>query len=222
MMPSCLSILFRALRIEWRETKRTLFPPTPIETGLFLFFFLLYGCIGYRMLFHTELIDVPNGGAGSYLGYDNLFHLHTRGGAFDISHPFFGIFHLLKTLLTILLTTLFKEKTSGIICLTLMNLLITGGLVLIYRYLKQIVRISSRRALLLTGFTGCFSRPLSYHSPQNLIRSPFPARLLTTNAFQGIHADRIYKRPDDPLSLFPVWRNNNHQRCQTGNGPVPE
>ena len=32
----------------------------------------------------------------------------------------------------------------------------TGGLVLIYRYLKQIVRISSRRALLLTGFTGCF------------------------------------------------------------------
>ena len=136
MMPSCLSILFRALRIEWRETKRTLFPPTLIETGLFLFFFILYGYIGYRMLFHTELIDVPNGGAGSYLGYDNLFHLHTRGGAFDISHPFFGIFHLLKTLL--------------------MNLLITGGLVLIYRYLKQIVRISSRRALLLTGFTGCF------------------------------------------------------------------
>lgn len=38
MMPSCLSILFRALRIEWRETKRTLFPTTPIETGLFLFF----------------------------------------------------------------------------------------------------------------------------------------------------------------------------------------
>lgn len=37
-----------------------------------------------------------------------------------------------------------------------MNLLITGGLTLIYRYLKQIVRISSRRALLLTGFTGCF------------------------------------------------------------------
>lgn len=58
MMPSCLSILFRALRIEWRETKRTLFPTTPIETGLFLFFFLLYGCIGYRMLFHTQKTKV--------------------------------------------------------------------------------------------------------------------------------------------------------------------
>ena len=53
MMPSCLSILFRALRIEWRETKRTLFPTTPIETGLFLFFFLLYGCIGYRSMYPT-------------------------------------------------------------------------------------------------------------------------------------------------------------------------
>ena len=68
MMPSCLSILFRALRIEWRETKRTLFPTTPIETGLFLFFFLLYGCIGYRMLFSygTDRCT-PTGVAGSLL-----------------------------------------------------------------------------------------------------------------------------------------------------------
>ena len=46
MIPSYLSILFRALRIEWRETKRTLFPPTLIETGLFLFFFILTGISG--------------------------------------------------------------------------------------------------------------------------------------------------------------------------------
>lgn len=153
---SCLSVLFRALRIEWRETKRTLFPPTWTEAGLFLFFFLLYGWIGYHMLFYTNLIDVPNGGAGSYLGYDNLFHLHTRGGAFDVSHPFFSLFHLLKTLLIILLTTLFKEKTAGIICLFMMNLLVTGGLVMIYRYLKQIALLRTLRALLLTVFTGCF------------------------------------------------------------------
>lgn len=156
MILDLLSILLRTLRIEWRETKRMLFPPTPIESGIFLFFFLLYGCIGYRMLFHTGLIDVPNGGAGSYLGYDNLFHLYTHGGAFDISHPFFNLFHLSKSLLIFLLTPLSKEKTSGIICLILMNLLITGGLILIYRYLKQIVQISSKRALLLTEFTGCF------------------------------------------------------------------
>ena len=217
MIPSCLSILFRTLRIEWRDTKRTLFPPTPIEVGLFLFFFLLYGCIGYRMLFHTELIDMPNGGAGSYLGYDNLFHLHTRGGAFDVSHPFFNIFHLLKTLLIILLKTLFKEKTSGIICLILMNLLITGGLTLIYRYLKQIVRISSRRVHGMLLHNCC---PVIHNG--NLSVLLFPARFLAINAIQGIQADRIYKRTDYPLPLFPLRRNNNHQCSQTRNSPVSE
>lgn len=139
-----------------RQTRRTLFPTTWIEAGLFLFFFLLYGTIGYQMLYQTELIDQPNGGAGSYLGYDNLFHLHTRGGAFDISHPFFSLFHLLKTLLITLFTSLLKEKTSGIICLIITNLLTTGGLVLLFRYLKQIVQLTTRRACLLTLFCGSF------------------------------------------------------------------
>ena len=206
MIPSYLSILFLALRIEWRETKRTLFPPTPIEAGLILFFFLLYGCIGYGMLFHTELIDVPNGGAGSYLGYDNLFHLHTRGGAFDVSHPFFGIFHLLKTLLIILLTTLFKEKTSGIVCLMLMNLLITGGLVL----------VTDR----VHGMFLHDSRPVVHDRILSVLF--LPARLLVVNAFPGIQTDRIHKRTDHSLPHFPLRRYNDHQRSQTGYGLVPE
>lgn len=155
-MPTCISTLLRGLRVELRETRRTLFPTSWTEAGLFLFFFLIYGTIGYQVLYHTTLIDIPNGGAGSYLGYDNLFHLHTRGGAFDVSHPFFNFFHLLKTLLITVFTTLLKEKTSGIICLTITNLLITGGLVLLYRYLRQIVQLPIRRALLLTVFGGSF------------------------------------------------------------------
>lgn len=156
MILTCLSTLLRGLRIELRATRRTLFPPSWMETGLFLLFFSLYGWIGYNLLYHTSLIDILNGGPGSYLGYDNLFHLHTRGGMFDLSHPFFGLFHLLKTLLIILFTTLLKEKTTGIICLLLMNLSTTGGLVMLYRYLKQIVQISTRRAFTLTFLTGCF------------------------------------------------------------------
>ena len=156
MIPTCISNFFRALRIELREVWRTLFPISLIEILLFLFFFSLYGFFGYNMLFKTPLIDVPNGGAGSYLGYDNLFHLFTRGGAFDISHPFFSVFHLLKTLLITLFTTLLKEQTRGIICLFGMNLLTTGGLILTYRYLKQIAAISTRRAFMLTVFMGSF------------------------------------------------------------------
>ena len=109
MMPSCLSILFRALRIEWRETKHTLFPTTPIETGLFLFFFLLYGCIGYRMLFHTELIDVQRGSGKLLRLWQSIPSPHARR---SIRHQPSLFRHLpfVETLLTILLTTLFKEK----------------------------------------------------------------------------------------------------------------
>lgn len=156
MIPSCISNIFRALRIELREVWRTLFPVSFMEIILFLFFFMLYGFIGYNMLYKTPLLDVPNGGAGSYLGYDNLFHFFTRGGAFDISHPFFSVVHLLKTLLINLFTTLLKTETRGIICLFGMNLLTTGGLILTYRYLKQIVLLSTRRALMLTLFMGSF------------------------------------------------------------------
>lgn len=153
---ACISTLLRALRIEMREVKRTLFPVSFTEIALFLFFFLIYGFIGYQLLFQTELIDVPNGRAGSYLGYDNLFHLYTRGGAFDISHPFFSLFHMLKTLLITLFTIVWKEKPGSIICLILTNLLTSGGLVLIYRYLKQIAALATHRALLLTLFAGSF------------------------------------------------------------------
>lgn len=156
MIPTCIIDVFRALRIEGREVWRTLFPISFMEIVLFLFFFTLYGFIGYNMLYRTSLIDVSNGGTGSYLGYDNLFHFFTRGGTFDICHPFFSVFHMLKTLLINLFTTLLKTETRGIICLFLMNLLTTGGLILTYRYLKQIVQLSTRRTLMLTLFMGSF------------------------------------------------------------------
>ena len=215
MMPSCLSILFRALRIEWRETKRTLLPTTPIETGLFLFFFLLYGCIGYRMLFHTELIDVPNGGAGSYLGYDNLFHLHTRGGAFDISHPFFGIFNPVDNPVQRENFRYYLPDTDEPV-----DNRRTGP--------DLSLPEADRPDLFPAGTVTDRVHGMLFHDRCLIIHHRilsvllFPARLLTINAFQGIHADRIYKRPDAPLSLFPLWRNNNHQRSQTDNGPVPE
>ena len=172
------------------------------------------------MLFHTELIDVPNGGAGSYLGYDNLFHLHTRGGAFDISHPFFGIFHLLKTLLTILLTTLFNFRYYLPDADEPVDNRRTGP--------DLSLPEADRPDLFPAGTVTDRVHGMLFHDCCLIIHHRilsvllFPARLLTTNAFQGIHADRIYKRPDDPLSLFPLWRNNNHQRSQTDNGPVPE
>lgn len=156
MKLTCISTLLRGLRVLMRQTWRTLFPCSWMESVLFLFFFLLYGLIGYNMLYHSDLIDVQNGGAGSYLGYDNLFHYKTNGGGFDVSHPFFSLFHFVKCLIVTPFEIYFGEKSRGVICLGLMNLLVSGGLVLLYRYLKQIVAVSTKRALLLTLFTGSF------------------------------------------------------------------
>lgn len=155
MIPTCISTLFRTLQIELREAHKTLFPISFIELVLFLFFFLSYGFLEINILYHTNLIDMPHGN-GSYLGYDNLHYLHTKGGTFDICHPFFNIFHIPKALLMNLLTNLWNAKISTILCLFITNLLISEGLVLIYRYLKQIVSISTFRAIILTLFTGFF------------------------------------------------------------------
>ena len=151
-----LFTLFRTLQDEWREFKQTLFPLTRIEIALFLFFFTVYAFIGFQLFFNTQLLNIYHSGAGNYLGYDNLFHLHTRGGAFDICHPFFNLFHLLKTGIIQLFSVLFKEKAAYLICLPLMNFLVTSALIFIYRYLRQIIMLPVHRALLLTGFTGSF------------------------------------------------------------------
>lgn len=110
-----LFTLFRTLQDEWREFKQTLFPLTRIEIALFLFFFTVYAFIGFQLFFNTQLLNIYHSGAGNYLGYDNLFHLHTRGGAFDICHPFFNLFHLLKTGIIQLFSVLFKEKAAYLI-----------------------------------------------------------------------------------------------------------
>ncbi|MDR1980212.1 MAG: DUF6080 domain-containing protein, partial [Tannerellaceae bacterium] len=140
----------------WRKAKQPLFPLIRMEKRLFCLFFLVYGWIGYRMLFLTELIDIQNGGAGSYLGYDNLFHLKTNGGAFDVSHPFFNLFHIVKYGVTKPFTLLFGEKARAVICLLSMNILVSAGLTMLYRYMRRIVGIQAKRAALLTLFTGSF------------------------------------------------------------------
>lgn len=155
-MPECISILLRALRIELRAVRRTLFPVSGVEAGLFLFFFLLYGWMGYHVLYDTDLMEPSLWYKSSYLGYENLYHLYAAGGVFDLLHPFFCFFHLFKNLLITLLITLLKGGNYAVISLIITDLLITGGLVLLYRYLKQIVLLSTHRALLLTLFCGSF------------------------------------------------------------------
>ena len=88
------------------------------------------------------------------MGYDNLFHLTTNGGAFDISHPLFNFFHITKWAIVKVVDMAAHTDIRAVFCLSLMNFLVCSGLVLLYRYLKRIVLLPVRRALLLTLLCG--------------------------------------------------------------------
>lgn len=139
-----------------RKIKKAFFPIHAMEAGVFFFFFFLYGFLGYYLYKNTALFNIDNLEVGSYLGYDNLNHLRTNGGAFDISHPLFNCFHILKYLLSSLTIKLVGTDIRIPASLLLMNALTSGGLLFIYKYLRQITTLSIRRSLLLTLFAGSF------------------------------------------------------------------
>ena len=139
-----------------KDIRQTLFPWSKIEILLFWTCFFFYGIIGFELLFRTGILDARSTDAGSYLGYDHLYLLHTRGGFYDFCHPFFMGFHIAKYIITQPLQYLFGDKAAPVVCLLLMNTLVCSALVFLYRYLRQIIQLPVARSLLLTLFTACF------------------------------------------------------------------
>ena len=113
---------FRELRATWRSVRRALFPIEAWEPVVFLFFFSVYGLLGLNVLRHSDLLQGAEDGAGSYLGYDNLFHLTTNGGAFDISHPLFNLFHITKWAIVKVVDMAAHTDIRAVFCLSLMPL----------------------------------------------------------------------------------------------------
>ena len=151
-----LKKLAQKIKLFLRSLFEAVWPAGKVEWTLFLFFFVFYAACGFSLLFATDLLDVQTGRAGSYLGYDNLFHAKTRGGALDIGHPFFNIFHFFKYVVTLPLAALFGAKGLLSFCILLMNLLVSAALLVIYKYLRRVVELSLFRGLLLTVFCGFF------------------------------------------------------------------
>lgn len=138
----------RNLRLTLREARHLLFPPGRAEMVLLLVLFLLYAWLGAHVLLHTRLLDATSPAIGTYLGYDNLAHLRMQGGTFDISHPFFPLAHLLKTLFLLPFSAL-GHGQAGLFGLLLGTSLLTAGSVtLVFRYLRRIAGLPTGRALL--------------------------------------------------------------------------
>ena len=140
-----------------KDTYKAAVPSNKTEWILFAFFFICYAFFGFSLITQTDILyNVDNHKSGSYLGYDNIFHYKTSGGALDISHPFLVFFYVFKFVITSILKLIFGAKSKIVFCVLLMNLLISSGLIVLYKYLKNIVSISKFRSVLLTIFCGSF------------------------------------------------------------------
>ena len=146
---------FKQLKLLFCSLGDFVFPKGRVEWFLLLFFFCLYGVAGTVLALNSNLLDSPEG-VGSYLGYDNLYHFRTNGGAFDISHPFFVVFYISKYLISSFLAFLFGAKAKILFCVLLMDGLISSALLVLYKYLRHITGLSLFRGLLLTFFCAFF------------------------------------------------------------------
>ncbi len=140
----------RNLRATLHEARTLLLPPDKAEAILCTALFLAYAWLGAQVLYHTPFIDMEEGTIGSYLGYDNISYLHTRGGTFDICHPFFNVFHILKTFFLLPFSAMGHARTGILGLLLGTSLLTSSAVTLVFRYLRRIVGLPTRRALLLS------------------------------------------------------------------------
>lgn len=140
-----------------KENIKIVIPNNKVEWAIFGFLYISYAILGIALIIKTDLLYNPDGvGAGSYLGYDNFNHSITSGGFLDISHPFFGVFHFTKFIITTVLSFIFGEKALIVFCVSLMNFIVSLSLVILYKYLKNIINLSIYRSILLTLFCGSF------------------------------------------------------------------
>lgn len=141
----------------FKEIFAAIIPNNKTEWSLFILFFSGYAICGISLIINTDLLYNPNNlGAGSYLGYDNFAHSLNSGGSMDVSHPFLVFFYFLRFTITSLLSLIAGKKAQIFFCVLLMNTLISCGLVVLYKYLKNIIQVSTFRGILLTILCGSF------------------------------------------------------------------
>ncbi|MDR0413024.1 MAG: DUF6080 domain-containing protein [Dysgonamonadaceae bacterium] len=131
-------------------------PRGKAERGLFIILFAFYGVFGLTLALNSNLLDAATGNAGSYLGYDNLYHLKTRGGGLlDISHPLLNAFHFVKYLVTAPLSWM-DAKGPVVFLVLLTNFLVTSTMLVLYKYLLEVVSLTAFRSWMLTLFCSVF------------------------------------------------------------------
>ncbi|UOU99193.1 DUF6080 domain-containing protein [Chryseobacterium daecheongense] len=177
---------------------KLIFPVTYSELGVFTFFVLLYGVLGWYIALDYRIIYDSKIPWDAYFSFDNRSIVMT-GGSFE-RHPLaYYFFNWIRELALYIS----DGKTNAVFRLALAwfsNLAVSLSILQIFKYLKNIIRLPNSISLLLVLFFGFFSTPiLLSFTPENFTYTLF---LLTLyNHYSAIKLKKEEKTPALALTL---------------------
>lgn len=177
---------------------RLLFPATYSELGVFTFFVLLYGVLGWYIALDYRIIYDSRIPWDAYFSFDNRSIVLT-GGSFE-RHPLaYYFFNWIRELALFIS----DGKTNAVFRLALAwfsNLAVSLSILQVFKYLKNIIRLPNPISILLVLFFGFFSTNiLLSFTPENFTYTLF---LLTLyNHYAAIKLKKEEKTPTLALTL---------------------
>lgn len=138
---------------------RLFFPLDRRETLLFSGLLVFYLCISLYFAFFSILIDHPTKETDLYFSLDNPL-IFKYGRSHISGHPLTIIFYYPFVVLGNFLAFLLGAKAKTVLFAALSSVMISLSCLYIHRYIKNIVELANREALLLTIFFALFSTNL--------------------------------------------------------------
>lgn len=168
---------------------RLLLPSSYSELGVFTFFLIAYGVLGWYIALDYRIIYDERIPWDAYFSFDNKAIVMT-GGSFErhpLSYYFFNWIREIALYLS-------DGKTDAVFRLALAwmsNLMVSLSILQVFKYLKNIIKLPNYSSLLLIFFFGIFSTNiLLSFTPENFTYTLFLLTLYNHYAASKIKADQ--------------------------------
>lgn len=187
-----------SLRLKLYNFFKIIFPSSYSELGVFIFFILSYGILGWYIALDYRIIFDSRIPWDSYFSFDNRSIVMT-GGSFErhpLSYYFFNWVRELALYIS-------DGKTNAVFRLALAwfsNLAVSLSILQVFKYLKNIIKLPNSISLLIIFFFGFFSTNiLLSFTPENFTYTLFFLTLY--NHYSAIKLKKGKKIPALALTL---------------------
>lgn len=137
---------------------KTVFPATKFEFFLFLVFLTAYGILGTYIAMNYRIIFDDRIPWDAYFSFDNRAIVMT-GGGFE-RHPLSNYFFGWIREFAMMISHGKKEETFRLVLAWCSNFAVSLSLIQIYKYLKNIIRLTKTISVLILVFFSFFTTPI--------------------------------------------------------------